>query len=201
MLVKLLAQFLVSFQFSHCLCFVIYASHFLIFVLEDNDLSEEHIQESKEGFRFLLEEGFSVPEAVHMEQQAQAAKLDKFANFWAAVTNVLASNDYSVAEERRHGETTWISPLCVSMRDLMSKCETKMEEMFPGSDTNFIPSYEYFRLQFVPRNSHSRVSKRYYGRFDVKFGLQKRTLHKAHVDQHYGAKQFEFLKIMAGKIS
>lgn len=147
-----------------------------------------------------MQEGFSVAEAVHIEQQAQAAKLDKFANFWAATEEVLAGNDYTVAEERRHGATTWISPLCVSMRDLMSKCETKMEEMFPGSISNLIPSYEYFRLQFVPRNSHSRVSKRYYGRFDVKFGLQKRTLYKAHVDQHYGAKQFQFLKIMAGEI-
>lgn len=134
--------------------------------------------------QLLLDEGYSIAEAVELEKQAQAA--EKFAHFWKA------------AEAVRHGETSWISPLCVSLKDLMSKCEAKMEALFPESDENFVPSYEYFRIQFTPRNSRSHVAKRYYGRFDVKFGLQKRTLHKSHVDQHYGAKQFQYLKQMAG---
>lgn len=146
--------------------------------------------------QLLLDEGYSIAEAVELEKQAQAA--EKFAHFWKAAEAVLAENDYTVAEERRHGETSWISPLCVSLKDLMSKCEAKMVALFPESDENFVPSYEYFRIQFTPRNSRSHVAKRYYGRFDVKFGLQKRTLHKSHVDQHYGAKQFQYLKQMAG---
>ncbi|XP_038106421.1 uncharacterized protein LOC6049162 [Culex quinquefasciatus] len=151
------------------------------------------------GYKLLLDEGYGVSEAVELEKDAVACSTGKFSNFWDSVSKVLAADDLTVAEERRHGETSWISPLCVSLSDLMRKCEVEMERSFPNSPMNFIPSYEYFRLQFVPRNSHTEVSKRYYGRFDVKFGLQKRTLHKSHVDQHFGAKQFQFLKAMAGK--
>lgn len=161
-----------------------------------DDTPQNATEDTKEGLQLLLSEGYNISEAMELEQQAQ--KVEKFTHFWEAVQKVLAENDYSVAEERRHGETTWISPLCSSLKDLMTKCEKKMEEMYPESDENFVPSYEYFRLQFTPRNSRSQVAKRYYGRFDVKFGLQKRTLHKSHVDQHYGAKQFQYLKQMAG---
>lgn len=93
------------------------------------------------------------------------------------------------------GRPSWISPLC---RDLVEKSENKMEELFPDSDKFFIPSYEYFRLQFTPRNSTALVAKRYYGRFNIKFGLQKRTLPKFNVD-YYGANQLQYLKAMAGK--
>lgn len=137
-------------------------------------------------------------EVLALEGEAAVSSEGKFANFWKAAETVLAANDYAIAEERRHGETTWISPLCVSLNDLMRRCEEEMEKIFPESEHNLVPSYEYFRLQFVPRNNHSQIAKRYYGRFNVKFGLQKRTLHKAHIDQHFGAKQFQYLKSMAG---
>lgn len=146
----------------------------------------------------LLSEGFSISDALDIEKDASKSSKGKFDHFWSAANHILTSNDYGVAEERRQEKTSWISPLCVSLSDLYRKCEMEMDILFPGSNENFAPSYEYFRLQFTPRNSGSEVSKRYYGRFDIKFGLQKRTLHKQHVDQHYGAKQLQFLKIMAG---
>lgn len=149
----------------------------------------------------LLNEGFSVTDALDIEANACQSKKGKFDNFWQVTEHILTSNDYTVAEERRQEETSWISPLCVSLSDLYRKCEQEMEVMFPDSQENSVPSYEYFRLQFAPRNSVSEVSKRYYARFDIKFGLQKRTLHKFHADQHYGAKQFQFLKMMAGNFS
>lgn len=152
----------------------------------------------QQGYKFLLEEGFEMSEVLAIDSDARDSSQGKFTNFWKATEKVLSANDYTVAEERRHGETTWISPLCVSLNDLLRKCQEEMEQTFPNSNENFVPSYEYFRLQFVPRNSNSNIAKRYYSRFNVKFGLQKRTLHKAHVDQHFGAKQFQFLKIMAG---
>lgn len=181
------------------LLFFTFMLHALLF-LDDDHLSQDDTDDTVAEFKLLLDEGYELSDALTLVEQAQESKAEKFEHFWKAVENVLAENDYTVADERRNGETTWISPLCVSLRDLMSQCERRMEELFPDSDNNFIPSYEYFRIQFVPRNSKSVVGSRYYGRFNVKFGLQKRTLHKAHVDQHYGAKQFKFLKVMAGNI-
>lgn len=164
---------------------------------DDCDVTDDQ----KEGYKLLLDEGYSIENAIEIENNADNSKKGKFDHFWKAAEHFLSSNDYSVAEERRSEQTSWISPLCVSLSDLHRKCELEKQRMFPNSELNAIPSYEYFRLQFTPRNSVSEVSKRYYGRFDIKFGLQKRTLHKHHVDQHYGAKQFQYLKIMAGKLN
>ena len=86
--------------------------------------------------------------------------------------------------------------LCVSLRDLRNKVKIKAKEMFPGREI-YCPSEEYFRLQFSPRNENSRTATRYYRRFDVKWLLQTRQLHKSHPDQHYGAKQFQYMKLMA----
>lgn len=170
-----------------------------LYFIDDHDCTEQDLRDKESGLQFLLEEGYDLPEALMIDEEAHESKYDRFLHFWTAVEQVMASNDYAVAEERRHGSTSWISPLCVSLRDLMEKSEKKMEELYPDSDKNFTPSYEYFRLQFTPRNSTALVSKRYYGRFNIKFGLQKRTLHKFHVDHYYGAKQFQYLKTMAGK--
>lgn len=49
--------------------------------------------------QLLLDEGYSIAEAVELEKQAQAA--EKFAHFWKAAEAVLAESYYTVAEERR----------------------------------------------------------------------------------------------------
>ncbi|XP_038122973.1 uncharacterized protein LOC119771236 [Culex quinquefasciatus] len=121
------------------------------------------------GYKLLLDEGYGVSEAVELEKDAVACSTGKFSNFWDSVSKVLAADDLTVAEERRHGETSWISPLCVSLSDLMRKCEVEMERSFPNSPMNFIPSYEYFRLQFVPRNSHTEHGKGIHRQIAIKF--------------------------------
>lgn len=52
-------------------------------------------------------------------------------DFWEAVEVVKAENDLAVAQERRHGTTSWMSPLFVSLRNLMEKSEEKMNHFFP----------------------------------------------------------------------
>lgn len=147
----------------------------------------------------LLKDGHEIEDVILFQNQEQETREGKFNNFWKAVEAVISENDLAVAQERRQGTTSWISPLCVSLRDLMDKSEEKMQELFPESLVNHVPSMEYFRLQFTPRNSRAHTAKRYYSRFDIKYGLQVRTLRKSHPDQHYGAKQFQYMKVMAGK--
>lgn len=142
-----------------------------------DEVTPDVTEDFKDGLQLLLDEGYTISEAIDLEQHAQVGEVS---NFWEAVVE----NDSSVAEERRHGETSWISPLCLSLMDLMTLCEKRIRELFPDADKNNVPSYEYFRIQFTPWNRRSQVGKRYYGRFDVKFVLQKQTLHKSHVDQH-----------------
>lgn len=142
----------------------------------------------------MLEDGMDLEEAISLAEQNHKSESGRFNNFWKAVEKVLNEEDLTVAEERRQTETTWISPHCTSLKNLHSACCQKMLEMFPLEKENLIPSYEYFRLQFTPRSTHSNVSKRYYSRFDIKFGIQKRTLRKAHIDQHYACKQWKLVK-------
>lgn len=169
-------------------------------LLADNESAGNEIHPGAvEGIQMILNDGHEIEDVIHLQDQDQEAKQGKFDNFWTAVERVMSENDLAVAQERRHGTTSWISPLCVSLRDLMDKCEDKMQQLFPESTMNYVPSKEYFRLQFTPRNPHTRASKRYYSRFDVKYGLQVRTLRKSHPDQHYGAKQFQYMKVMASK--
>ncbi|XP_062557356.1 uncharacterized protein LOC134222229 [Armigeres subalbatus] len=164
----------------------------------DDDPSSSK-QDDLDGLKMLIGDGHEIEEVLHIETQQLNSRQGKFDNFWKAAEIVIAEKDLSVAQERRHGTTSWISPLCVSLRDLMDICEEKMNQLYPGCPNNNVPSAEYFRLQFTPRNPRNRTAERYYSRFDIKYGLQVRTLRKAHPDQHYGAKQFQYMKMMAGR--
>ena len=50
-----------------------------------------------------------------------------------------------------------------------------------------IPSQEWFRLQFWPKNRHARVSLQYTGRLKVKYMVQRRQFRMDHCDSHYAA--------------
>ena len=58
-----------------------------------------------------------------------------------------------------------------------------------------IPSDEYIRLQFMPRRKNSKVAEHYTGRLQVKCMVQQRQWRKAHVDAHYGACIFWYLRV------
>lgn len=147
----------------------------------------------------MIEEGTDVDEAFTVLNDKQLNRSSKFDMFWQAAEEVLAS-EMVVPDERRHGTTCCISPLCVSLRDLMNQVVEKAKIMFPNQSVE-APSEEYFRLQFAPRNENCRTASRYYKRFNIKWVLQTRLLQKSHVDQHFGAKQFQYLKLMSQRFA
>lgn len=141
----------------------------------------------------LFKDHCSIDEAIVVAQDSFKEKKEQFGKFWEKSFELLNSDYVTVPDERRHGSTCYMGPSFTSLRDFHETVSKKLEENDPK------PSLEYFRLQFTPRNTHALTSKRYYKRFEVKWGLQTRTLHKMHIDQHYGSKQFCFLKEYAQK--
>lgn len=168
-----------------------------LITVEDDDQKIDEQQVST--LTSVLEEGTDLEEALHIVIENKANKSSRFDLFWKAADEILSS-EMVVPDERRHGSTCCISPLCVSLRDLKSQVEQKAKEMFPHQKID-CPSEEYFRLQFTPRNENALTAARYYKRFDIKWVLQTRLLHKEHRDQHFGAKQFKYLKQMAQRFS
>ena len=62
-----------------------------------------------------------------------------------------------------------------------------------------IPSEEWVRLQFVPRNPNAHTALRYTGRFPIKFQLQRRQMRAHHEDAKYVFHQQRYFKEFAVK--
>ena len=92
----------------------------------------------------MLEEGPDLEEALLVVTDAKDSRANRFEIFWKAAEEILAS-EMVVPDERRHGTTCCISPLCVPHRTLRNKVEIKAKEIFPGREIHY-PSEEYFRL-------------------------------------------------------
>ena len=91
-------------------------------------------------------------------------------------------NESSAMHEQRHGETTYLAN-AIFIRDLINQ----VSQMCPGEP---IPSEEWVRLQFCPKNPHAKVASQYRCQFDVKIMVQKRQFRHDHVDVHYSAAVF-----------
>lgn len=59
------------------------------------------------------------------------------------------------------------------------------------------PSLEWIRAQFWPRNPFRRTAAQYTGRLQIKYMVQSRQLHADHVDGHYAAAIFKYVKQFA----
>lgn len=62
-----------------------------------------------------------------------------------------------------------------------------------------VPSTEWVRLQFWPKNSFYWKAVQYTGKFDLKFKIQSRQLSGNHPDGHYAAAVFKYVKTFAVK--
>ena len=81
----------------------------------------------------------------------------KFNVFWDKM------NESSAVHERRHGETTYLAK-AISIRDLINQ----VSQMCSGEP---IPSEEWVRLQFCPKNPHAKVASQYRCQFDAKMPM------------------------------
>ena len=74
------------------------------------------------------------------------------------------------------------------MRDLLEQEKAKCSEGTP------IPSEQWLRLQFWPKNKTNKIALQYAGKMDVKFMVQARQTRKWHEDAHYSAALFRYLQ-------
>ena len=106
-------------------------------------------------------------EALEMEDQDLMVDLrelnkghsDMFAVFWEKMNVYL--NESSAVHERRHGEVTYMAK-AVSVRDLIQE----VAKMCPGEP---VPSEQWVRLQFCPRNPRAKTASQYRSQFKVKW--------------------------------
>ena len=89
----------------------------------------------------------------------------------------------------------------MSIADLKNIIIERLEKKYgtPLNSEIFIPSNEYIRLQFWPGNATTNAASKYIGRFEIKYKVQSRQLSKFHVDAHYCAALFRYMRLFAIK--
>lgn len=117
-----------------------------------------------------------------------------FDAFWEELQKYL-DEIVTPVNERRHGDTMYL-PIAISVRDLRERIEERLVKRFPG-DSKPIPSAEWIRLQFWPRNPYANSALRYTGRFKVKYAIQARQMRKTHPDARYVAVLLQYIKFFA----
>ena len=115
---------------------------------------------------------------------------DRYGVFWENCAQFLSS--CTTVHERRHGQTTFMAK-AISIRDLIEQVAKMCPENTP------LPSESWVRLNFCPRNPHSKVAKRYTGRLQAKYMIQKRQFRKYHPDAHFCAAIFRYMRDYAIK--
>lgn len=106
--------------------------------------------------------------------------------FWEESQNLL-SEEVSAIDDRRHGHITHLSR-AISVRDFVEQVCRRCPEGTP------IPSVEWVRLQFWPKTPSMLKSLQYTGRFKMKFMVQQRQFRKEHIDSHYAAASYRYMR-------
>ena len=110
---------------------------------------------------------------------------DKYKVFWEQCHSYL--QECTAVHERRHDSATYLAK-ALSVRDLVEQVSKKCPQGTP------IPSQQWVRLQFCPRNPRTKTAALYRKRLPVKMMVQKRQFRKGHVDEHYCAAIFRYLR-------
>ena len=93
----------------------------------------------------------------------------------------------TTVHERRHDSTTYLAR-ALSVRDLVEQVAKKCPPDTP------IPSLQWVHLQFYPKNPRAKTAGIYRKRLSIKMMVQKRQFRKTHVDEHYCAAIFRYLR-------
>ena len=99
-----------------------------------------------------------LPDLRHLNE----GRPEKYKIFWEHCKKFI--EECSAVDECCHGETTHLA-CAMSVRDLVDK----VASMFYVPGGNPIPSRQWVRLQFWPKNPTAKVSLQYTGKLRVKF--------------------------------
>ena len=115
---------------------------------------------------------------------------DTFKVFFDECLKHLQGEAGVAVHERRHGEQLYIAK-AISWPDLHKTVAAKVPEGTP------VCSVSWLRYQGMPINSRINTAKHYRSRFKIKMMVQKRQLRQTHIDQHYCAASWRYLREFA----
>ena len=118
----------------------------------------------------------------------------QYDEFFDAVSSYINEHSLNVVHDRRHDDVGRMG-LAISVRDLIAQVRKRL------SDDVLVPSESYLRLQFWPKNPTFMSALHYTGRLAIKFMVQSRQIRHEHVDSHYAAAVYKYLRQFCIKFS
>ena len=125
------------------------------------------------------------PDVVDDLRHHNRGQVPKYDQFWEQCRKYLEES--TTVDERRHDEVVHLAK-AISARDLLEQVAAMCPEGTP------VPSEQWLRLQFWPKNKTTKTALQYTGNLDIKFMVQARQTRKWHEDAHYCACLFRYLK-------
>ena len=152
------------------------------------DASTTNISEAvQQKLKFLLDS--QDPEIIYDLRDVNPGRPQKYEPFWRGVEALINEKALAAVDSRRHGMVCHFA-LAFSVKDLRDQ----VVERNPDIE---VPSIEWIRVQFWPRNPFQKAAARYTGRLQLKHMVQSQQLHADHIDGHYAAAIFKYLKKFA----
>uniref|UniRef100_A0A1X7U8A1 Uncharacterized protein n=1 Tax=Amphimedon queenslandica TaxID=400682 RepID=A0A1X7U8A1_AMPQE len=107
--------------------------------------------------------------------------------FWDKCNHFLNKDIGIAVDDSRHGQVTHLA-CAISIRDFTTQVLSRCPE------GTAIPSEEWVRLQFWPKNPTQTVSLQNTGRFNLKFMVQQQQWRQSHPNAHYVAAYFRYMR-------
>jgi len=151
--------------------------------------------ESEIDARVKLAFDLKDPELITDLRHFNEGKISIYDTFWEYAKKFLegtAQDSVVAVDERRHDPIMHLAR-AISVKDLRNQIIKICPEGTP------IPSVQWLRLQFWPKNPWNLSSLQYTGNLPLKFMIQIRQLHLHHIDSHYASAIFRYLKELAIK--
>jgi hypothetical protein len=151
--------------------------------------------EAKVDERVKLALELGDPEIAIDLREHGSGRPSKYDSFWETATQFLAGKAADVVtavDERRHDTVVHLAT-AISVNDLLQQIKLECPPETP------IPSAQWLRLQFWPKNPTRITSLQFTGRLPLKFMVQTRQLRAHHIDTHYASALFRYEKEFAVK--
>ena len=164
-------------------------------MLTGDDSAAETVNEAKVDERVKLALELGDPEITIDLREHNNGQPGKYDVFWKIAAQFLegkAADAVTAVDERRHDTIVHLAT-AISVNDLLHQIE---RECPSGT---LIPSAQWLRLQFWPKNPARLSSLQFTGRLPLKFMIQTRQLRANHPDAHYASALFRYEKEFAVK--
>ncbi|XP_066928996.1 uncharacterized protein [Clytia hemisphaerica] len=153
-----------------------------------NNMNETEIDRRLDFSLMAGDEGI----LVDLREQNSGPKDKRFETFFKETEKYLKEEVGVTVHERRHTQQLYVAK-AVSFRDLRDRVKERVPANTP------IPSVKWLRYQFQPINPTTNTAKYYKGRLKIKMMVQKRQVRVHHVDAHYCAASWRYMREYAIK--